>query len=226
MKKNEVIGSSNPRHLTPKRKAKFEKTVTQRQFDLTVILENVHDSHNIGAVLRSCDSVGIHEVFVLYTEPQLQKDYLELGKRTTAGTRKWIDVHYYTDIEACFQTVRERYDFIYATHLGKSAISLYDLNLTARVALLFGNEMLGLTEEAMTFVDGNFIIPQMGMAESLNISVACAVSLYEAYRQRNRMGAYESASLEEPGRTALLEKYIKIHESGSNRGKIKRKNLD
>lgn len=179
--------------------------------------------HNIGAVLRSCDSVGIHEIFVLYNEAQLQKDYLELGKRTTAGTRKWIDVHYYTDTEACFSAVRERYDHIYATHLGQSAVSLYELDLTPRVALLFGNEMLGLTDKAMAYADGNFIIPQMGMAESLNISVACAVSLYEAFRQRELKGAYEPVSLEHPRRAALLEKYIQLHQSGQNRGKVRRK---
>ncbi|PHN07489.1 TrmH family RNA methyltransferase [Flavilitoribacter nigricans] len=209
--------------MTPKRKAKFERTVAHRQFDLTVILENVHDHHNIGAVLRSCDSVGIHEIFVLYNEPQLQKEYLELGKRTTAGTRKWLDVHYYTDTEACFSAVRERYDHIYATHLSRSAKSLYDLDLTRRVALMFGNEMLGLSDEAMQHADGNFIIPQMGMAESLNISVACAVSLYEAYRQRELDGAYDPVDLEQPRRAALLEKYFALHESGSNRGKIRRK---
>lgn len=210
--------------MTPKRKAKFEKTVAQRQFDLTVILENVHDHHNIGAVLRSCDSVGIHEVFVLYNEPQLQKEYLELGKRTTAGTRKWLDVNYYTDTEACFQAVRQRYDFIYATHLGQSSSSLYDMDLTARVALMFGNEMLGLSAAAMQHADANFIVPQMGMAESLNISVACAVSLYEACRQRTKQGAYEPVSLQEPRRADLLKKYFELHESGSNRGKIRRKN--
>lgn len=188
-----------------------------------MILENVHDHHNIGAVLRSCDSVGIHEIFVLYNEPQLQKEYLELGKRTTAGTRKWLDVHYYTDTEACFSAVRERYDHIYATHLSRSAKSLYDLDLTRRVALMFGNEMLGLSDEAMQHADGNFIIPQMGMAESLNISVACAVSLYEAYRQRELDGAYDPVDLEQPRRAALLEKYFALHESGSNRGKIRRK---
>lgn len=180
--------------------------------------------HNIGAVLRSCDSVGIHELFVLYNEPQLQKDYLELGKRTTAGTRKWLDVNYYTDTEVCFEAVRQRYDFIYATHLGQTAVSLYDLDLTPRVALLFGNEMLGLSDEAMQYADGNFIIPQMGMAESLNISVACAVSLYEAYRQRNLQGAYEPVSLQEPRRATLLDKYFKLHDSGSNRAKVRRKN--
>lgn len=209
--------------MNPRREAKFKGTVARRQFDLTVILENVHDMHNIGAVLRSCDSVGIHEIFVLYNEPQLQKEFLELGKRTTAGTRKWIDVHYYTDSDACFQVVRERYDHIYATHLGRTASDLYQIDLTQRVALLFGNERDGVSEEAMTFADGNFIIPQVGMAESLNISVACAVSLYEAYRQRFLQGAYQPKDLSEPRRKALLEKYIERHESGSKRGKIRRK---
>lgn len=212
--------------MTPERREKFGKTAARRQFDLSVILENVHDMHNIGAVLRSCDSVGINEVFVLYNEPQLQKDYLELGKRTTAGTRKWIDVHYYTDTAACFKAVRERYDLIYATHLGKTATSLYQLDLTQSVALLFGNEMLGLTEESMAHADENFIIPQVGMAESLNISVACAVSLYEAYRQRELKGAYVPHSLEDPKRAALLEKYFQLHISGDNRAKIPRKTTD
>lgn len=208
--------------MTPERLAKFKRTVAHRQFDLTVILENVHDSHNIGAVLRSCDSVGINEVFVLYTEEQLQKDILELGKRTTAGTRKWIDVHYYTDADACFSAVRERYDYIYATHLSSTAKGLYDLDLTQRVALLFGNERDGVSEDALARSDGNFVVPQVGMAESLNISVACAVSLYEAYRQRYRAGQYKPHSLEEKSRAALLDEYLARHESGSKRGKIRR----
>ena len=178
--------------------------------------------HNIGAVLRSCDSVGVHEVFVLYNEPQLQKDYLELGKRTTAGTRKWIDVHYFTDTEACFEAVRQRYDHIYATHLHQTSVSLYELDLTSSLALMFGNERLGLTEEATAHADGNFVIPQVGMAESLNISVACAVSLYETFRQRSAKGAYLPRSLEEPRRAALLKQYVQLHASGRNRAKIPR----
>lgn len=208
--------------MTPERLTKFKRTVARRQFDLTVILENVYDPHNIGAVLRSCDSVGIHEIFVLYTDPELQKDILELGKRTTAGTRRWIDVQYYTDADACFNAVRERYDYIFATHLSSSAKSLYDLDLTGRVALLFGNERYGISEDAVSRADGNFMVPQVGMAESLNISVACAVSLYEAYRQRNHSGKYDPKSLKQKKRAALLEKYLEIHESGRKRGRIRR----
>ena len=208
--------------MTPKRRAKFERTVTRRQFDLTVILENVHDPHNIGAVLRSCDSVGIREVFVLYNEAHLQKDFLELGINATAGTRKWIYINYYTDTEACFAAVRRSYELLYATHLGQDSVDLYQLDLTQSVALLFDNEKDGLTAEAMTHADGNFIIPQVGMAKSLNISVACAVSLYEAYRQRSLNGNYTGQDLEESQRSSLLSKYLDLHDADSVGYKIPR----
>ena len=176
--------------MTPKRTEKFRSVAKNRQPNLTVILENVFDTHNIGAVLRSCDSVGIGEIFVLYTEPEKQRRTLKIGKRTSAGTRKWVDIRYYHSIEKCFQAVREKYHTILATHLSTKSESLYKLDLTKPTALLFGNERLGITPETLAQVDGNFIIPQMGMAESLNISVACAVTLYEAYRQRAEKGFY------------------------------------
>ena len=86
--------------ISPLRKAKLERAASLRQPDITIILENVHDPHNIGAVLRSCDSVGLKEVFVLYTESHLNEDHLKLGKRTSSGARKWLDVHLYTDVDA------------------------------------------------------------------------------------------------------------------------------
>ena len=76
--------------------------VRARQANLTVILENVHDIHNIGAVLRSCDSIGIREFYVLYSDPRLNQDELLLGKRASSGARKWVDVHFFTETKACF----------------------------------------------------------------------------------------------------------------------------
>jgi len=201
--------------MTPEREATFKKVVARRQPDLTVILENVRDMHNIGAVLRSCDSVGICEIFVLQTEKDLHFSQLVLGKRTSAGTRKWVDVHYYQNIEACFGHVRSKYEKVYSTHLSSDAKSLYNLDLTASAALLFGNEHSGLTPATLAHSDGNFIIPQVGMAQSLNISVACAVSLYEAYRQRNEKGFYDSHPAISPERRdQLLKEYIRRHEDG------------
>ena len=149
----------------------------RRQPTLTVILENVHDPHNIGAVLRSCDSVGIREIFVLYTEPSLDQERIEIGKNASSGARKWIDIHLYHDVEACFAHVEQRYKNIWATHLGEQAVDLYEIDFTKSVALLFGNEHDGVSDASLKHATGNFLIPQMGMVQSLNISVACARSL-------------------------------------------------
>lgn len=176
--------------MLPERLEKIKRVVRKRQSNLTVILENVHDHHNIGAVLRTCDAVGISEVFVLYTEAHLDREYLEVGTRSARGARRWVDVRFYTDLEACFQHVKRDYDKIYSTHLAAGAVSAYDLDLTESVALLFGNEHFGVSKEAQVYSDGNFIIPMVGMVQSLNISVACAVTLYEAYRQREEKGFY------------------------------------
>ena len=89
--------------MTEDRVNRFKEVVRQRQSNLTVILENVHDHHNIGAVLRTCDSVGIKEIFVLYTEPQLDQENLILGARASSGARKWIDVNFYTKLSTVVQ---------------------------------------------------------------------------------------------------------------------------
>jgi len=201
--------------MNERRAAKFQAVAKRRQLNLTIILENVLDQHNIGAVLRSCDSVGIHEIFVLQTEEGLRHDNLVVGKRTSMGTRKWVRIHYYTDRKACFQHVRQIADAVWSTHYSEKAHTLYELDLTQSVALLFGNERDGLSEKTLAYADGNFWIPQMGMAESLNISVACAVSLYEAYRQRQKKGFYsENIQTTSEQRQALLDFYYQRHEEG------------
>ncbi len=200
--------------MNPERLQKIQSVVAKRQPDLTVVLENVRDQHNIGAVLRSCDSIGIREIFVLYTEPELQADFITIGKRTSAGSRRWVDVHYYTDASTCFSKVKERYKRVLGTHLDQKAVSVYKLDLTQPTAFLFGNERDGLSEEALSYADGNFLIPQMGMASSLNISVACAVTLFETLRQRDLKGFYDEhnpTSSEE--QAALLEDYIERHKA-------------
>lgn len=203
--------------MQQKRIQKFKDVVSKRQPSITVILENVHDQHNIGAVMRTCDSIGIMEIFVLQSNPKYSASNITLGKRTSAGTRKWVDVHFYTNLEQCFAHVRSKYEHIYATHLDTDSKSLYDLDLASSVALLFGNEAFGVSEEALKNCDGNFIIPQMGFVQSLNISVACAVSLYEAYRQRDVKGMYDkNAPLEQAQQEALYEDYLERHKAQVN----------
>lgn len=209
--------------MTEQRRARLREVAYRRQKNFTVILENVHDPHNISAVMRSCEAVGISDLYILYTEEQLQEDYLTLGKKTSAGSRKWLDVHYYTQLENCFSAVRANYDFIYATHMAKDAVSLHDLDLTTSVALLFGNEHDGVSEEALRHVDGNFLIPQMGMVQSLNISVACAVSVFEGLRQRLAAGFYGENNPTTPElQEAIFQDYVQRHEQQVKGKKVRR----
>ncbi len=141
--------------------------------------------------MRTCDAVGIQEIYVLNS--RIGK-HTHFGVRSSASAAGWLTIHQFEDTQACVTAVRARYDKIFATHLAEKASSLYELDLTERVALVFGNEHDGVSEELLELCDGNFIIPQVGMVKSLNISVACAVSLYEAYRQREQKDLYNGVS--------------------------------
>jgi tRNA (guanosine-2'-O-)-methyltransferase len=167
--------------MTPERKKRLTDVLNNRQHDLTVVLENVFDPHNISAVMRTCDAVGVQEIYVLNTKIPQHKKW---GRRSSSSAAKWLTVRQFDDHLECFRVLREKFDRIYTTHLASGAVDLYDLDFTNSMALVFGNEHDGVSEESRSLADGNFIIPQVGIIRSLNISVACAVSLYEAHRQK------------------------------------------
>jgi len=178
--------------MSPERKKRIEDVLSRRQPDLTIVMENVFDPHNISAVMRTCDAVGIQDIYILNTKIPRHKKW---GSKSSSSAAKWLTIHQFEDAETCFNALRLRYDKIYSTHLSTDAISLYDINFTQRVALVFGNEHAGVSEEIRTLCDGNFIIPQFGIIRSLNISVACAVSIYEASRQKSLAGHYDALRL-------------------------------
>jgi tRNA (guanosine-2'-O-)-methyltransferase len=177
--------------MTQRRMEKFRRVLAQRQPDLTVVMENIHDPHNVSAVLRSCDAVGVLSVNLLYTV----ESFPRIGKKSSSSASKWIERRKFTSVDECYGTLRAEGYRIHATRLTNHASSLYDLDLTRPVALVFGNEHRGVSEEAGEKADGNFHVPMMGMIQSLNVSVAAAVSLYEALRQRVGLGRYGTASL-------------------------------
>lgn len=182
--------------VTPERAEKLHRALERKQPTLTIVLENVHDPHNVSAVLRSCDAVGVVEVYLVYNG---QQKFPDLGERSSASAKKWIDIHQFSEVEECFAMLRKNGYKIFTTHMAHDAVSLYSLDLTQPVALVFGNEHSGVSDTALALADGNFLIPQVGMIQSLNISVACAVSLFEASRQRRAAGMYDTPqfSLEE-----------------------------
>lgn len=207
--------------MTDQRAERFKSVVQKRQLDMTVVLENVHDPHNIGAVLRSCDAVGISEIYVLYNEPHLFNSHLKVAGKSNAGARKWVDINFYTDTKKCMQAVQLKYQSIYATHLGKSSQSIYGKDLTQSFAIVFGNEKDGISAETLEFCNQNILIPQMGMVKSLNISVACAVSLFEAFRQRQINGMYEDKSMPS-AKISLLKDYCERHYARKKRNLARR----
>jgi tRNA (guanosine-2'-O-)-methyltransferase len=196
--------------MTPERRDRITKVLNHRQPDLTVVMENVHDPHNIAAVMRTCDAVGIQELYVLNNQIGRHKKF---GKKSSASAAGWLTIHQFDDVQKCIEAIRKKYKKIYATHLGEKASSLYELDLTEPVSLVFGNEHAGVSEELLKYCDGNFIIPQVGMVKSLNISVACAVTLYEAFRQRNEKGFYDGAArLPEEQMNTIAEKWGVVEE--------------
>jgi tRNA (guanosine-2'-O-)-methyltransferase len=190
--------------MTPERRARLLAVLNKRQSDLTVVLENVFDPHNISAVMRTCDAVGVQEVYVLNTKIPRHKKF---GARSSSSAAKWLSVYQFTDAEACFNALRQKYDRILTTHLSSDAINLYDIDFTGRIALVFGNEHAGVSDEIRAMADGNFIIPQVGIIKSLNISVACAVTLYEAQRQKKLAGHYDKCRIPEGQLNELLDKW-------------------
>lgn len=178
--------------MTPDRRARLEQVIAKRQPDLTVVMENVFDPHNISAVMRTCDAVGIQDIYILNTQIPSHRKW---GKKSSSSAAKWLTIHQFTELEACFSELRDRYERIFTTCLTEQAVSLHEMDFTGPLALVFGNEKDGVSGEASALADGNFIIPQAGIIRSLNISVACAVTLYEAYRQKSLAGHYDHPRL-------------------------------
>lgn len=181
--------------MTPERLHKLTEVLKKRQIDITIVLENVFDPHNISAVMRTCDAVGIQEIHILNTRIPRHKKW---GARSSSSAAKWLTIHQYEEVDACFSKLRKDYGRILTTHLASDAVPLHGLDLTQSVALVFGNEHSGVSDEIRSLADGNFMIPQVGIIQSLNISVACAVTLYEAFRQKELAGHYQRPDLDHP----------------------------
>ena len=186
--------------MREERKNRIESVLLKRQGNLTVVMENVHDPHNISAVMRTCDSVGIQDIYVLNSVIP-RHDYF--GVKSSSSAAKWLTVHHFSNTALCFAALRTKFDLIYTTHLGVDSVELYDMDFTQSIALVFGNEHDGVSEEAQKLSDGNFMIPQMGMIKSLNISVACAVTIYEALRQKKSAGHYDNTNISYPEANTL-----------------------
>ena len=189
------------------REARIDQVLSRRQPGLTVVLEDVHDPHNAAAVLRSCDATGVLEIHTV-----LQHETAP-GKRpsraTSSSAAKWVPVIRHENITGCYATLRERGMQVVATALTGESVDLYDVDFTRPTAIVMGNEHRGLTAAAIAGADLTVRIPMSGMVESLNISVAAAVALGEAARQRRAAGMYDRRQLSDDEYERLLADWLR-----------------
>ena len=178
------------RSMTERRRARIEQVLRPRQKDLTLVLANIHDPHNVSAIYRSCDAFGVASVHLYYTTCA----FPALSKKTSASARKWVDTVRHDDRESLFAALRARPCQVLATSCTPSARPVGDYDFTKPTAIIMGNEHAGVPEELIPHVDGEVYIPMFGMIQSFNVSVAAALMLAEASRQRREAGMYERMS--------------------------------
>jgi len=166
---------------------RIEDVLSRRQTDLTVCLEDVHKHHNLSAIVRSADAVGCHHVHAVWPEKQKW-----LTNNTSGGSKNWLETHLHRNIDDAVVAMRERNPEIQilATHLSEDAVDFREVDYTKPTAIIVGQEKTGISEKALEYADQNIIIPMQGMVQSLNVSVAAALILFEAQRQRELAGLY------------------------------------
>lgn len=171
--------------LTPEREQKFSKAASQRQRGLVLVFENITDPHNIQAAVRTADAFGVQDVHVIFASVP-ERDLKAMGKSSSSSANKWVDYTTYISTKTCLDSLHRDGYTIYATSLDKESENFHAINFlrAEKVALLFGNEHAGLTDEALSCSDTSIHIPMRGITQSLNLSVTVAVSLYEVVRQR------------------------------------------
>ena len=185
--------------MTPERLAIIKKSLDMRQTDLTVVMENVRKPHNLAAVARTLEAVGGLEIHAI-----TELTSIRLTQMSAGGSKKWIKVHKHPSTEQGLKHLKQQGFQIVATSLGENSKDYRELDYTRPTAILVGEELEGISDQAIQMADENISIPMIGMVQSLNVSVASALVLYEAYHQRMAAGSYDKRSLDDDTYMTLL----------------------
>ena len=167
-------------YLLPERKARIDEVVSRRTRTLVVVMEAFCDPQNVNAVLRTCDAFGVQEVHVV--EGPMKG--FDRNKKISQNADKWLDVTRWASTRECLASLAQRGFAIYVTWLGEGTVGLPELDFSGPVALVFGNESRGVSDDALALADARYAIPMRGFSQSLNVSVAAAVSLARAIDRR------------------------------------------
>ncbi|RMH57193.1 MAG: tRNA (guanosine(18)-2'-O)-methyltransferase TrmH [Deinococcus-Thermus bacterium] len=206
--------------MTPERLARMRAVLDKRQPDLTVLMERVHKPHNFSAILRSCDAVGVleaHAVPPKHGLPEVEEGLQLEGKthlETSGSAVKWVALRVHEDTLSALTHLKAQGFQVLAAHLSEQAVDYREADYTRPTCILLGTEKWGVSPEAAALSDGHVRIPMLGMVQSLNVSVAAAVILFEAQRQRLRAGFYDQVRLAPEQYEAVLQEWIARHERG------------
>lgn len=192
-------------NMNLERYKKITSVLKARQPDLTLCLEEVHKPNNVSAIIRTADATGLHRIHAVWPDEEMKT-----LSHTSAGARNWVDVQTHDDIHGAVETLKSQGMQILATHLSPTAVDFRDIDYTKPTAIILGSEKHGISQNALNLADQDIIIPMVGMVQSLNVSVASALILFEAQRQRELAGFYNRAQ------SALSEQ--EIHKTLFERG--------
>ncbi|HCJ98771.1 MAG TPA: tRNA (guanosine(18)-2'-O)-methyltransferase TrmH [Serratia grimesii] len=210
--------------MSPERYARICEMLATRQPDLTVCLEQVHKPHNVSAIIRTADAVGVHQVHAVWPTTRMRTLV-----SSAAGSNSWVNVKTHRTITDAVTHLKSQGMQILATNLSDRAVDFREVDYTRPTCILLGQEKTGITEEALRLADQDIVIPMIGMVQSLNVSVASALILYEAQRQRQNAGLYRrerSMLNEEEQQRLLFEGGYPVLANVAKRKKLPRPHID
>ncbi len=189
--------------ITDERRARIHAVAARRQLDLAVFMESVHKPHNLSAVARTCDAVGVMDVHAVPGESGLSA-----MRSASQGAHRWIRIHRHTEAGPPLEELAGKGYQRLAAHLSDEAVDFRTIDYTRPTVVVLGTEKFGLQEKTLEHCDRFVTIPMVGMAQSLNVSVAAAVILFEAQRQREAAGMYDSQAGDSDYRRALADEWM------------------
>jgi len=170
--------------MKPERYQKFRRVLEMRQPDLTVIADQLHKGRNMAAIRRTCDAMCVPEMHAIIPEGFKQKRFAG----TTQGTHKWVKLIKHRSLQSCTDLLKAKGMQLCVADLSAQSIDYREVDFTKPTAILMGAEVDGVSDQAKNAADVHFHVPMYGLVESLNVSVACALLLSEAIRQRKDKG--------------------------------------
>ncbi len=203
---------------------RIQTVLKARQIDLTLCLEEVHKPNNVSAIIRTADAAGVHKVHAVWPNKNMRT-----LSHTSAGARNWVEVETHDTIESAVGELKTQNMQILATNLSDKAVDFREIDYTKPTAIILGGEKYGISNKALEFADQDIIIPMVGMVQSLNVSVASALILFEAQRQRQYAGMYDretSALAEEVIHRTLFERGHPVLAKVAKRKKLEYPPLD